>query len=447
MLKTCRTTLGQQSPNCNALPRKLNFRHANRFHKAITDPNNNTTNKNKFTEKKSAKKKRENVLDMHKYITNLSSKTLSQIEVKVLSKGLTYVPSIALDKPDIDSAWHKFQRSNRLKYFFRDAADSEQHPFRKKSTWEPPPASSAIEAYLHRTKAEISNLAPLPLHHNLSLPEKKALKALSRDHTLVIKNADKGSGIVVEDTDKYIKDGLDHLSDQTIYEKIDADPTAKLSEAIRQHAKQLHHKGIIDDLTLEHISSPAGFIPRTQQLYFLKKIHKNPIAVRPIVSGCSGPTEGISQLIDLVLQPFVPKINSYIQDSSHLIRLLENTNIPTNSTLVTIDVKSLYLNIPHKDGIQAVLNRLYHQNPLSEEVPLPPNTMADLLGIVLKQNFFQFSDFVYHQVQGTAMGTKMAPAYANLFMADLEEKLLENSTVDPILWKRYIDDILCIWLG
>lgn len=37
---------------------------------------------------------------------------------------------------------------------------------------------------LHRTKAEISNLAPLPLHHNLSLPEKKALKALSRDHTL-----------------------------------------------------------------------------------------------------------------------------------------------------------------------------------------------------------------------------------------------------------------------
>ncbi len=70
---------------------------------------------------------------------------------------------------------------------------------------------------------------------------------------------------------------------------------------------------------------------------------------------------------------------------------LLDLSIPTNSTL---DVKSLYLNIPHKDGIQAVLNRLYHQNPLSEEVPLPPNTMADLLGIVLKQNFFQFSDFV-----------------------------------------------------
>ena len=45
------------------------------------------------------------------------------------------------------------------------------------------------------------------------------------------------------------------------------------------------------------------------------------------------------------------------------------------------------------------------------------------------------------------MGTKMAPAYANLFMAELEEKLLENYPTKPILWKRYINDVLCIWPG
>jgi hypothetical protein len=45
------------------------------------------------------------------------------------------------------------------------------------------------------------------------------------------------------------------------------------------------------------------------------------------------------------------------------------------------------------------------------------------------------------------MGTKMAPAYANLFMVELEEKLLANSPIDPYLWKRYIDDILCLWPG
>ena len=71
--------------------------------------------------------------------------------------------------------------------------------------------------------------------------------------------------------------------------------------------------------------------------------------------------------------------------------------------------------------------------------------MTDLLNVVLKHNYFQFADKMYHQIQGTAMGTRMAPAYANLFMADLEEKLLDQYHVKPTLWKRYIDDILIIW--
>ena len=108
---------------------------------------------------------------------------------------------------------------------------------------------------------------------------------------------------------------------------------------------------------------------------------------------------------------------------------------------------ALYLNIPHDEGIKAVVDRCYSQNTDSDKVPIPPQTMQDLLGIVLKHNYFQFSDCMYHQVQGTAMGTRMAPAYANIFMANLEEKLLEGYTTDPYLWKRYIDDVLCIWPG
>lgn len=110
-------------------------------------------------------------------------------------------------------------------------------------------------------------------------------------------------------------------------------------------------------------------------------------------------------------------------------------------------MKSLYLNIPHKEGINAVLNRLYRTKESADQMAIPPGTMADLLGIVLEQNYFQFADRIYHQIQGTAMGTKMAPSYANIFMAELEEKLLDKYPIKPLLWKRYIDDILCIWPG
>ena len=45
------------------------------------------------------------------------------------------------------------------------------------------------------------------------------------------------------------------------------------------------------------------------------------------------------------------------------------------------------------------------------------------------------------------MGTKMAPAYANLFMGKLEENLNELGKPHIMLWKRFIDDIFVIWTG
>ena len=209
----------------------------------------------------------------------------------------------------------------------------------------------------------------------------------------------------------------------------------------------MFQEGIIDPTTRDYLTLEIEPPPRTQQLYFLKKIHKNPIAVRPIVSGCGGPTEKVSQLVDLHLKPHIPEMRSYLKDSGHLISMLENTPIPEPCTLATIDVKSLYLNIPHEEGIHAVLSRLYNTPEMTDKMTLPPNTMADLLRIVLEHNYFQFTDKMYHQIQGTAMGTKMAPSYANIFMAELEETLLKNYPKQPLLWKRYIDDVLCIWPG
>ncbi|KAL8586018.1 hypothetical protein ACOMHN_045404 [Nucella lapillus] len=46
------------------------------------------------------------------------------------------------------------------------------------------------------------------------------------------------------------------------------------------------------------------------------------------------------------------------------------------------------------------------------------------------------------------MGTPMAPTIANIFMGWRDEKMLETCpwTIDPAIWKRYIDDIITIWL-
>ena len=43
------------------------------------------------------------------------------------------------------------------------------------------------------------------------------------------------------------------------------------------------------------------------------------------------------------------------------------------------------------------------------------------------------------------MGTKMAVALANIFMAKIEKGIICKSKIKPLVWKRYIDDVLCLW--
>ena len=43
------------------------------------------------------------------------------------------------------------------------------------------------------------------------------------------------------------------------------------------------------------------------------------------------------------------------------------------------------------------------------------------------------------------MGTKMAVAFANIFMADIKTQIVSQSVVIPTVWKRYIDDVFSLW--
>ena len=71
--------------------------------------------------------------------------------------------------------------------------------------------------------------------------------------------------------------------------------------------------------------------------------------------------------------------------------------------------------------------------------------MTELAEVVLKNNIFDFDEKTFKQKRGTAIGTKFAPPYATLSMADFEEKMLESFEKNPMIWWRYIDDILFIW--
>ena len=222
----------------------------------------------------------------------------------------------------------------------------------------PPPPPNDI-AHLDEETRKV-HLAEEPeertLRPNLSKNEMKTLQELGKNRDLVIKKADKGSCIVIQDRSTYAAEGKSHLADTSTYMPIDSDPTASIAKDIGELVDSMEEAGYIDTYTHAYLR-PSDKV-RTQRMYFLKKLHKNPHWIRPIVSGCSGPTERVSSFLDHIIKPLVPTIPSYIKDSPHLISLLENTPIPSNAILATIDVSSLYTNIPQDEGTVAYLDAI-----------------------------------------------------------------------------------------
>lgn len=76
-----------------------------------------------------------------------------------------------------------------------------------------------------------------------------------------------------------------------------------------------------------------------------------------------------------------------------------------------------------------------------------PKVIEALTSLVLELNSFKFQNKFFLQTSGTAMGTKMAPNYANIFMHDIETKFLSTLDSPPALYKRFLDDIFIIWTG
>ena len=102
-----------------------------------------------------------------------------------------------------------------------------------------------------------------------------------------------------------------------------------------------------------------------------------------------------------------------------------------------MDVKSLYTVIPHHDGLRA-LKFFLDKHPFQE-----PSTsvLVWLAELVLTLNNFSFDGEHYQQTSGVAMGTKMGPNYANLFVGFVEKQIFEQHTdPTPDYLGRYIDD-------
>ena len=404
---------------------------------------------------------------------NLSSYNLTKHDVNLLIKGLSFAPTpnTPTHKLHIQtlSEFNEYAKSLRLKHLrmqyrktpanYQCQTNPTQTSYlqRRMKFIHPPPCETPkarysgvpqIEHYVETTKELLEDNLP-SIHKdcttNLPPPQRRALKALKQNRqTVTVKPADKNLGIVLMNTEDYITQCMLHLTDKSTYSLAPTYPSNAIKQQLQNRLIDFKsdiqpHKHLYKSLLNETRHK------QTPQFYGIPKIHKQFThlpPVRPIVAQTNSILSLSASFIDHVLQPLARSYPDYIQNSTVLSLQLQDLQVPDDSTLVTVDVTSLYPSIPQTECLDVIYNEMYKHPHL---LTFNPNFIISLLHLNMNNNYFTFADFTFQQIQGTAMGAAFSPTVANIYMSTILDRFLKTQKTQPFLLRRYIDDIIMIW--
>jgi hypothetical protein len=278
--------------------------------------------------------------------------------------------------------------------------------------------------------------------NNLSKGEIQSLHNLENRDDIIITRADKGNAVVIINVEDYLNEAKRQLDDINFYTKLDVDLTETHKDIVNTTIRNF----VKEKLLPEHVGNALLLDdPKTARFYLLPKIHKPNNPGRPITNAINSPTSSIAEFVEFHLQPLVKKLKSYIQDTTDFLNKLDKIdNLPDEALLVTMDVKSLYTNIPHREGVNAVAQSLENNDGNS----FSTRVILKFLNLILNLNNFTFNDDNILQIKGCSMGSKCSCSYANIFMGKFESDYIYPTINDKSLcYFRFVDDIFMIWIG
>jgi hypothetical protein len=426
---------------------------------------------------------------IHNYLS--SAVPFSPFEKLFLANGLRFIctpPSTQLPIfkshyfDDDSRGWLRYQRAllNRLQYgggtnddylskFAVKSNRNTEHALihlREKLQQNNTQGLAMLDRYFHSTLDLLTRSASLDHHQQLvrhqhvnhSPRDLAFIRRLMTDPSITIKPADKNLGMCLVDTNWYIRELQRMLKDRVTYKPFNYIDSAgkpctlkQLQERIFNKLKQIASEGQrtleswhpqLADQALKYLThASTATTCEVPDIYLLIKVHKAAgLSGRPIVPSTHWLTTPASVLVDHLLQEVMRDagIAHIVKDTKSFINELEHTTLPTREgAFVTADIASLYTNIDTKLGLGLVRIFLQEQKVPRARIDL----VMSLLSFVMTNSYLNFRDQIYHQIDGTAMGTACAPTYANIVVYMLEKDLITEFAGRVHLYRRFLDDV------
>ncbi|XP_037034404.1 uncharacterized protein LOC119073200 [Bradysia coprophila] len=264
-----------------------------------------------------------------------------------------------------------------------------------------------------------------------------ATQKFLKDHpNLLVINADKSKVTVLMEKRDYVSKMNDLLRDEKTYKVLNRDPTLSIQRKCNAIISRWQNCQYISD-------GQAWFLRRynavCSKLYGLVKIHKQGFPMRPIVASVDSATYNLSKMYSNILKNVTGKTNRTILNSTELVKKLRRVRLPENYRLISLDVVSLFTNIPSELVISAV-NKKWLK--IKNFTTLPKQEFIAGLQLVLEECCFQFNDVFYKQIFGSPMGSPASPVFADLILEILEDEVIRKLGYKLPFFYRFVDDIL-----
>lgn len=258
---------------------------------------------------------------------------------------------------------------------------------------------------------------------------------------IIITSADKGNKTVIMYKEEYKKKMEKLLDDKTTYKTIREDPTAKLQRMNNNIITELFKNNHISRFEKLKLTTHAAAAP---ELYGLPKIHKEDLPLRPISSSLKVPCYSLAKHIGSVLKNLVsPTYN--LKNSSQLKEKIDQITLDNNEIIVSLDVVSLFTNIPIHLAIKNIMNKW---ETLKNFTTITRPMFLKLLRFCLEDNnYFTFNSKFYHQTYGMPMGNPLSPTIADIVLDTLLDNVIEElklANVNIKFISKYVDDLFAV---
>ncbi|XP_015118902.1 uncharacterized protein LOC107042379 [Diachasma alloeum] len=263
-------------------------------------------------------------------------------------------------------------------------------------------------------------------------------KSNIRSQAVILARTDKGGATLLMYKEEYLRVMKEIFSDQTTYRKINRDPTSRFQASANALVERLEKEGVVDDMKAKLLKTHNSVIPK---MYGLRKVHKDGCKLRPVVSYLKLPSYQVTRLLHALLAKVNKSSKFNIKNPQEFVMFAQDVVLPEGYVLISLDVVSLFTNIP-----KSLVLEIVEQNWEKWEVLIPASKrmILDLIIFCFEASYFSFNDEIYSQIDGSSMGNPASPILASFVMDYIVSRVLEDLPFSIPWIKIYVDDTVLV---